>query len=217
MTCISFEKISVDKTVMVMHTVRLDKPEWSVQTVFKTRNKCNNVSFLRNAARAGFVEASLAASRGSALSLQGTSVAPSWTCGGFLGRIPSLASRVSALGLRDIPTGNPGRIPCLRAGPAGELPGYIPCLRWACGGPPWLHRLRGSSLVKITSRRQKRLQSRYFSRLQRNFPRKFVKNRPSESKVRQIWPEIRQKNTALAPHGWEAKGGSVKNSSFHRR
>ena len=87
MTCISFEKNSVDKTVMVMHTVRLDK--------------CNNVSFLRsvrNAARSGFVEASLAASRGSALSLQGTSVAPGWPCGGFLGRFPSLASHVSALG-----------------------------------------------------------------------------------------------------------------------
>ena len=67
----------------------------------------------------------------------------------------------------------------------GGAPWLYPCLRWACG-PPWLHRLRGSSLVKTTSRLQKRLQSRYVSRLQRNFPRKFVKKRPSESKVRQI-------------------------------
>ena len=120
------------------------------------------------------MEASLAASCGSALRLQGASAASPpwhpvslrWACG-------------------DDPAGNPGRIPCLRDGPApvrgsslvtssaGELPGYIPCRRWACGGPPWLHRLR--SLIKITSRLQKRFQSRYFSRLQRDFPRKFVK------------------------------------------
>ena len=92
------------------------------------------------------MEASLAASRGSALSLQGTSVAPGWTCGGFLGRIPSLASRVSALGLRG--TILRGTLAASRASalglrgsslvtsPAGELPGYIPCLRWVCGGPP---------------------------------------------------------------------------------
>ena len=74
------------------------------------------------------MEASLAASRGSALSLQGTSVAPSWTGGGFLGRIPSLTSRASALGLR----GSSLVTSRASAGPAGDLPGYI-----ACGGAPW--------------------------------------------------------------------------------